>query len=85
MRNIDPETPDAMVADVLAQTASLVAGKYGRLAMKAPTPEAKEAAKAKMADAWDSAYQNLGRDGMIAEIQRLRSLLDELEGAPDDR
>ncbi|MFW5421082.1 hypothetical protein J0910_31195 [Nocardiopsis sp. CNT-189] len=85
MNDIDPKTPDSVVADILAETATDLAGEYMRLAENAPTPEAKEAAKAKMLEAWGRAYQNLDRDGMIAEIQRLNALLDEIESDPDDR
>ncbi|MFW5415954.1 hypothetical protein J0910_04950 [Nocardiopsis sp. CNT-189] len=85
MNEIGPRTPAAVLEDVPAKTASLLPGEHMRPAENAPAPEAEEAAKAKTADARDSAYQNLDGEGLIAEIQRLRSLLDQLENGPEGR
>lgn len=81
-----PETPEAVIADAVEETAALVATEYMRRAEKAPTPEAKETAKAQMREIWRGKNRRgLDRAGMIGEFQRLHGLLDELESDRDDR
>ncbi|WP_017558048.1 type II toxin-antitoxin system Phd/YefM family antitoxin [Nocardiopsis baichengensis] len=80
MHPFDATTPDAVVADVLYETAARVAGAYARLADQATTDEDEEAAMAKVEAAGAVKRRtDLDRAGMIAEYQRLRAELDALE------
>lgn len=53
-----------------------------RAAQAATTPETKEEAKAKMRQVWEVKNDlDMGRDVMIAEIQRLQGVLTEMRQA----
>ncbi|GAB3209701.1 hypothetical protein SAMN02745673_01734 [Marinactinospora thermotolerans DSM 45154] len=78
----DPETPDEVIRETLTGIANRLVGAYMRAAQAATTPEAKEEAKAKMRQMWEVKNDlDMGRDAMVAEIQRLQDVLAEMREA----
>jgi len=78
----DQETPDEVIREALAGAANRLVGAYMRAAQAATTPETKEEAKAKMRQVWEDKNDlDMGRDVMIAEIQRLQGVLTEMRQA----
>ena len=78
----DQETPDEVIREALAGAANRLVGAYMRAAQAATTPETKEEAKAKMRQVWEVKNDlDMGRDVMIAEIQRLQGVLTEMRQA----
>ncbi|GAB3205313.1 hypothetical protein SAMN02745673_00923 [Marinactinospora thermotolerans DSM 45154] len=71
--------PDAIIADLLHDTAASVAAAYTRLGRAAQTAEAKATAKEKAKEAWLIKRRTLSRGEMISEIQHLNSVLDKLK------